>query len=119
MTTRFRKGPDGWQARTEIGLPTKDRVLVISTHKTSSGLVTHNMINTKVGNLLQWEMFGDFSKRLVHTGTRCTEKTVRDLHQQALDVQADTIAEADAFYAKKEAAWDFTTQAVQKTKEAA
>lgn len=49
-----------------------------------------------------WEMFGDFSKRLMHKGVRCTEKTVNELHQQALNVSDLTMSEAAAFYAKKE-----------------
>lgn len=103
MTTRIYKGRDGWQARTEINLNTKDRVLVITTSKGSRGLSTHSMVNTKVRGFLQWELYGDFSKSTPYPGVRCTEKTVRELHQQALDAQAAVIAEAAAHYVKKEA----------------
>lgn len=40
MTTRISKGRDGWEAKTIIALGSKNRVLVISTHKTTGGVVT-------------------------------------------------------------------------------
>ena len=102
MTTRIQKGRDGWVAKTIIALGSKNRVLVISTYKTTGGVVTQQSVNTEKDGFLAWEMFGDFSKRLMHKGVRCTEKTVTDLHQQALSVSDLTMSEAAAFYAKKE-----------------
>lgn len=98
------KGRDGWDARSTLGMGLHNRVLVITTHKTQGGMVTQATVNTDNGNgFLVWEMFGDFSKRTVHKGVRCTEKTVRELHAQALAVSDITMSEAAAFYAKKEA----------------
>ena len=101
-TTRIGKGRDGWQARTEIGLGIENRVLVITTHKTTGGIVNQATVNKATDGMLVWEMFGDFSKRQVYKGVRCTEKTIRDLHQQALEVSDITMSEAAAYYAKKD-----------------
>ena len=100
--TRIGKGRDGWEARTEIGMGTSNRVLVITTHKTTGGVVTQATVNTLTDGMLAWEMFGDFSKRTVYKGVRCTEKTIRDLHQQALEVSDLTMSEAAAHYVKKD-----------------
>lgn len=100
--TRIFKGRDGWEARTEIGLGAYNRVLVITTHKTTGGVVTQATVNKLTDGMLVWEMFGDFSKRQVYKGVRCTEKTIRDLHEQALGVSDITMSEAAAHYAKKD-----------------
>lgn len=105
MTTRTYKDPrNGWTARTVIELGAHNRVLVIETRKTQGGMVTSQTVNTKQNGMLAWEMLGDFSKRLVYKGARCTEKTVRDLHQQALGVSDLVMSEAAAYYAKKDSA---------------
>lgn len=108
-TTRIGKGRDGWEARTEIGLGISNQVLIISTHKTTGGVVTQATVNKLTDGMLVWEMFGDFSKRQVYKGVRCTEKTIRDLHQQALGVSDITMSEAAAFYTKKDTRQSITT----------
>jgi hypothetical protein len=66
-------------------------------------MVTNCMVNTESDGFLSWNIFGDFSKRTMFKGVRCTEKTVRELHAQALAVSDLTMSEAAAFYAKKDA----------------
>lgn len=101
---RIGKGRDGWEAKSTIGLGSHNRVLIITTHKSDGGVVTQATVNTdQGGGILMWEMFGDYSKRTMHKGVRCTEKTVRELHAQALAVSDLTMSEAAAHYAKKDA----------------
>lgn len=101
-TTRIGKGRDGWEACTEIGMGIENRVLVISTHKTTGGVVINATVNKLTDGMLVWEMFGDYSKRTVHKGVRCTEKTIRDLHEQALSVSDLTMSAAAAHYEAKQ-----------------
>mgnify|MGYP001022612851 CR=1 FL=1 len=103
MATTISKGRDGWDAETVIDLETKNRVLIITTHKVNGGVANRATVNTKKDGFLSWDLFGDFSKRTVFKGTRCTEKTVRALHQQALDAVEQIKAEAAAFYQVKDA----------------
>ena len=102
MSTVIQKGREGWEAKTHIKMGIKNRVLVIHTHKTQGGMVTSNTMMTETGGYLSYVMFGDFNSRVQYKGVRCTEKTVRDLHQQALDVSDLTMSTAAAFYVKKE-----------------
>lgn len=103
MTTRINKGREGWEAKTSVDMGADNRVLIISTHKTTGGMVASATVNTRDGDFLVWDMFGDFNQRTKYPGARCTEKTVRDLHQQALDVIDQTMAAAKAHYAAKQA----------------
>lgn len=103
MTTRISKGRDGWQAETQIDLGIKDRVLIVSSHKTAGGVVTTSTVNTKKDGFLSWDLFGDFRRRTMFKGARCTEKVIRELHQQALDALEQIKADAAAFYEKKDA----------------
>lgn len=103
MNANISKGRDGWEAKTTIDMGADSRVLIISTHKTTGGMVTSATVNKRDGVFLVWDMFWDFSKRAVYKGARCTEKTVRELHQLALDGIEQTIANALAHYEAKEA----------------
>ena len=108
-STRVFKGREGWEAKTIIGMGMNNRLLVISTHKTTGGMVNTFAIFTDMGDGgMSCELFGDYSKRTVCKGTRCTEKTVRDLHAQALSVSDLHMRDAADFYAKKDAAKDVT-----------
>lgn len=101
MSTCIGKGREGWEAKTELPMGTKNRVLVIHTHKTTGGMVTSTQIMTEDKGYMSFMMFGDFSKRTMFKGARCTEKTVNELHQLALNVSDITMNEAAIFYAKK------------------
>lgn len=104
MTTRISKGRNGWEARTEIPMGVKNRILAISTYKTTGGVVTQTTVFTDMGDGgMSYDLFGGFSKRMVFKGLRCTERTVKELHQQALNVSNQLMSEAAAFYEKKDA----------------
>lgn len=99
MTTRISKGRDGYEARTTIELGFDRRVLVINTHKTTGGLVTaHTVMKQDDHGYMSYILFQDFTKRTVFKGARCTEKNVKEIHQQALDVSDLTMSEAAKFY---------------------
>lgn len=102
MNAQISKGRDGWEAKTTIDMGAANRVLIISTHKTTGGMVTSATVNKRDGEFLVWNMFGDFNQRTSYKGARCTEKTVRDLHQLALDGIEQTMAAAVAHYEAKE-----------------
>lgn len=107
--TIISKGREGWEAKTIIGMGAKNRLLVIHTYKCSGGMVNTFCIFTDMGDGgMSCELFGDYSKRTTYKGTRCTEKTVRDLHAQALSVSDLHMRDAAEFYAKKDAAKDVT-----------
>jgi hypothetical protein len=103
MTTRISKGRDGWEANTQMDMQEANRVLIVTTRKMTGGMVTRAMVNTDSGSgFLSWNLFGDFSTRTQYKGVRCTEKTVRDLHQQALAAIEQTLAAARAHYQAKQ-----------------
>jgi len=105
MNAQISKGRDGWEAKTTIDMGMANRVLIVSTGKTNGGVITRAVVNTDSGDgFLTWDLFGDFSARTVYKGARCTEKTVRELHQLALDGIEQTLAAAAAHYAAKEGA---------------
>ena len=104
MEMQVIKGRDGWEAKTTIDMGAENRVLIVSTGKTNGGMITRAVVNTDNGDgFLVWDLFGDFNSRTVYKGARCTEKTVRELHQLALDGIEQTLAAAKAHYAAKEA----------------
>jgi hypothetical protein len=121
METSYTKGSrDGWKAVTEIPLTqyatvtekcygdvpgrTFTRVLRISTFKASNGQLISSANVHETGNgMLRMSLGGDFSKRLVTSGVRCTEQAVRAQHENALAVAPAVLAEAHAFYAAKDA----------------
>lgn len=103
MDAKISKGREGWEAKTTIDMGTANRVLIVTTGKTTGGMVTRAVVNTDNGDgFLTWDLFGDFSARTVYKGARCTEKTVRELHQLALDGIEQTMTAAAAHYAAKE-----------------
>lgn len=103
MDAKISKGRDGWEAKTTIDMGTANRVLIVSTGKTNGGMITRAAVNTDNGDgFLTWDLFGDFNQRTVYKGARCTEKTVRELHQLALDGIEQTLAAAAAHYEAKE-----------------
>lgn len=103
MNATISKGRDGWEAKTTVDMGTANRVLIVSTRKTNGGVITRAMVNTSSGDgFLTWDLFVDFSARTVYKGARCTEKTVRELHQLALDGIEQTLAAAAAHYEAKE-----------------
>ncbi|MBD9406272.1 hypothetical protein IB236_13065 [Acidovorax sp. ACV02] len=105
MEMQIGKGRDGWEAKTAIEMGAANRVLIVSTGKTNGGMVTRAVVNTdNKDGFLTWDMFGDYSARTVYKGARCTEKTVRELHQLALSKIEETLAAARAHYAAKEGA---------------
>lgn len=97
--TRISKGRDGWQAKTVLPLGFDKRVLVISTYKTTGGVVTQQQVmKLDDHGCMSFMMFGDFSKRTMFKGVRCTEKTITEIHKQATDVSDLTMSEACKFY---------------------
>jgi hypothetical protein len=110
---KLTKGRDGWSAETKIALGITKRddfgkgelplYLVISTWKSSSfGLYSSASVHAESSGSVMMDVFGDFSKTIARDkNARCTEKTVRAMHQRALAGADALVAEALAFYAKK------------------
>lgn len=99
-----------WEAVTRMELGTANRVLEIRTGKGMRCLYTNARVYTLDGGFMSTDLFGDFNKRLAtDNGARCTEKSVRAQHEQALTVASVTLREAVAFYAGKDV---FTPEAI-------
>lgn len=81
-----------------------ERVLTISTYKSGKGLLTLASVSVEVGTCTIMEIFGDYSKRILLTATRATEKAIRVQHEGVLAEHLHTVyAEAVAFYQDKDA----------------
>ncbi len=121
--TSIKKGRDGFRAESLIDLPgirskTADPgkagavKLSITTSKGSRGLRSYCTVGFysaplpgSIFSSFSFAMFGDFSKTVASAeGVRCTEKSVRALHELALAKVPELLPEITAFYAPKEVA---------------
>ena len=101
MNINIRKGHDGWEATTDIEMG-NGRIIRISTGKGRGGMRTNAQVwKLGVGGTMSFEMFGDFSRCIATSTSRCTENLVREAHAKALRLNADIVAQAEAFYAAK------------------
>ncbi len=104
------KSRDGWQSENWIPLEgdtmnVGDRFLRLSTYKSDrAGLVTFATVCTKTDVGYCHAMFSDYSKRVMQSGSRCTEKSVTVQHQTALNDIEFILADARSHYAKEVAA---------------
>lgn len=105
LSSKLWKGRDGFEAETVFTLDAAtQRVLIVTTCKTQGGMTNRFCVQVDKGDGFRtWDIFGDYNQRNEFKGTRCTEKTVRDLHAQALSVVGQHLAQAAAHYAKKAA----------------
>lgn len=115
--TTITKGSSGWRATTFITLgPAKDqfgddgeRRLCIETHKAVSGggMLTRASVslhkNGMYSHAFGYNGQGDYSKRVIQSAARCTEKAVGEQHAQALSQAPALLEEAKAHYAAQEA----------------
>ena len=84
MQTTIIKSSDGRKAETQIELNAK-RALKIDTRKGGRGVQTSAIVIEPTNTGFMWSPFNDFSETLREgRGLRCTEKTGRDEHTQAL-----------------------------------
>jgi len=107
-----RKGYAGWEAVSETILEEREegqRILKLRTAKIPGGLAASASVSIREDrNGFQCEttsIFQDFYKSgiAVTPCKRVTEKTVRQVHQQALMEMDQLIAQATAFYCNKQA----------------
>lgn len=97
-STRFQMG----DAKDHFGEPSK-RVLHFSTMKSSrGGVFTTARACLERDGMTSFAIFGDYTKTVEQSPARCTEKTVREQHAQALGQAESILAEAHAFYAANE-----------------
>lgn len=113
--TVIEKRKDGWHAKTLITLgpaPAQEhmahrgpgeRVLSISTYKNSRGLGSYASVAHHYDGCVSFAIGGDYSKHLIQTQERCTEKAIRAQHAQALALAQQILDEAHAYYAAKDA----------------
>lgn len=101
----------GWKALTKIALckvaPGSEplhreggtRVLRIETGKASrGGIYTTATVILERDGMMTWAIGSDYHKRLAQSPARCTERSVSDLHNEALKLADAVIAEARAYY---------------------
>lgn len=113
METQFRKGREGWEARTKFPMPELtakggvlhtegDAQLSVSTSKHSGGVLSTCVSVAWVHDGMEtFVIFGDFMVWPIKEKVRCTESSVRDQHTRAL-AQIDAYkAQAVGFYARK------------------
>lgn len=110
VTNRITKGIRGWSAEARIpvdGLPLDGhRFLKVTTHKTDRGeLVTSATLCKKEdGGGFSFVVFQDYSKTVIRSKSRCTEKNVEVQQQTALNDLQHILADVRIHYAKAEAA---------------
>lgn len=112
VTTNIFKGENrgsikGWQAESRLKL-SDGRELEITTHKglcsgtlDSSATVFHIDGNSRIHSFA-FGARGDFRKTLFASKERCTEKSVRLQHTQAVAQIEDLLAEIEAHYSARQ-----------------
>ena len=101
MTTVQKSIRGTWEAKDSIELG-NDRVLQISTHKTSDGtLVTTATVHLRDGAFLSHRMFTDFSQRMMTAKVRCTAKTVATQHADCMKRINEVHSAITAWYVSK------------------
>lgn len=104
MNTIIAKGRDGFEGRTDIELG-GGRMLLIRTNKARNGaLASTAQVCKKDGSFIRFDLVGDFSKTLIQTAKRCTERAVVMQHTLAEDHAAKLRPEIERFYAAKKPA---------------
>ena len=113
MNTTFFKGREGFCGKTKIDLgitgyeETKkidmSRVLTIKTTKgLRGGIQSYAGVALEDGDSMIWTLGADFQMHIEKDpNVRCTEKTVKDMHNRVLGRVAEIVAKAKAHYAKE------------------
>ena len=106
--TQITKGRDGWVALDVIPMAA-GRLLRVTSHKwqRGGGLVTFatGLSPSADGFSYSCAAFQDFNKAIkTESGTRCSERTIRQHHAAAMCGIADVLAQANAQYATEEVA---------------
>lgn len=115
LETKVEKSDRGWRASSyadigpaEVHGDKGTRKLLIETYKTDRGLVTRASVSlhtahSRIHVFALGAKGGDFSKLVMQSPTRATEKAVRHQHTSALEQAGALYAEALAFYAQEAA----------------
>lgn len=89
-----------WLAESYFDLGEKRR-LSISTKKTSAGRVqAFASVATIDGAWMTHKLFSDYARAVISEKRMATEKAVREIHEKALAIAPEIIAEAMAHYEK-------------------
>ena len=107
-TTWFAGSPLGESLTIIAAKREGQEVLQISTYKGDRGqLVTHatcaHMKEEAGYSTMTFEIFGDYSRRIISRTARCTEKTVREQHAHGVTMVGAVIEEAREYYRRKAA----------------
>lgn len=118
VTVNISKGRDGYQAKTRIKLPgvtpvvckgnmgngkVGETVLDITTGKASGkGISTFASVSFLDNQgFLSMALAQDYSKRIAQSDARCTEKSVKALHEAALGTLSTILLDVKAYYAER------------------
>ena len=99
-----RKGRDGWMAQSDFPMPEigDGRVLQINTAKGDRGIYSAASIHVHREGIVTFVIYGDYRRVLERNKeTRCTEKTIAEMHARSLALLDTLKAEAVAFYQTK------------------
>jgi hypothetical protein len=83
MQTRITKGDNGYKAITDHDLP-NGMTLRVSTRKGNTYLTTTASCHKKDGHFETHRLYQDYHKTIEKLSARCTEKTIRTMHERAL-----------------------------------
>lgn len=115
--TIVRKSRSGWEATTTMPLgfelEGKPTFLKVITSKNSSGTITaFAAVHTQSGSMWSFRMFHDYSRNILRAppGTRATEKTIKDLHDEAMRHLDEVLADVRKHYGRlgELYRWEFT-----------
>ena len=105
FNTFYVRRKDGWHGKSLVQLSAslEGKVLSFSTGKSSESggcLATSItcLLPTGIEGMLQFPLYGGFSKRIVTHPKRVTEKLVREQHERALSMLDDFVKEAIEFF---------------------
>ena len=116
-TVEVTKGRSGFEASTKINLGNVStdttgqpvvngiKVLEISTRKGTGGILSYASVYVSHGEegfkCKTFAFTDDYMKTLESNQGRCTEKSVKELHEKTMSNIDSVLADVDAFYARK------------------
>jgi len=105
MKTKISRDLRGaWQGQSYVPLE-NNRAIRVGTIKTHSGAIVSSATVVNMESMgFSYMPFSDYSKRLIVSNVRATEKAITEQHTKAIEMVADIMPEIAAFYAAKEEA---------------
>ncbi len=88
MDYELAKGSNGWSATSDFPISNLYRIHIVTSKHTkggaAAGVSTYAYVQKLENGMVVFDLFNDYNNRIGIVEKRCTEKTVRELHEKVL-----------------------------------